>query len=106
VLSTSRTGQPQRWALVPAVVRAAAGVAVLALSPTGNELGWVWPPAMLALAVWMIVRSRRDLASRARVLVLYPVCTALALSAGVVCADSVRVRWTPDLEGRVLLARP
>jgi hypothetical protein len=31
---------------------------------------------------------------------------ALALSAGVVCADSVRVRWTPDLEGRVVLFRP
>lgn len=31
---------------------------------------------------------------------------ALALSVSVVCADSVRVRWTPDLEGRVLVARP
>lgn len=31
---------------------------------------------------------------------------ALALSPRVVCADSVRVRWTPDLEGRVILARP
>jgi len=31
---------------------------------------------------------------------------ALALAASVVCADSVRVRWTPDLEGRVLLGRP
>ena len=31
---------------------------------------------------------------------------ALALPASVVCADSVRVRWTPDLEGRVLLATP
>jgi len=31
---------------------------------------------------------------------------ALALSTSVVCADSVRVRWTPDLEGRVFLAKP
>jgi thiamine biosynthesis lipoprotein ApbE len=31
---------------------------------------------------------------------------ALALAVGVVCADSVRVRWTPDLEGRVVLFRP
>ena len=31
---------------------------------------------------------------------------ALALSANVVCADSVRVRWTPDLAGRVTLLRP
>ncbi|HEV8401116.1 MAG TPA: hypothetical protein VGQ18_14910 [Gemmatimonadales bacterium] len=31
---------------------------------------------------------------------------ALTLAASVVCADSVRVRWTPDLEGRVFVAKP
>ena len=39
---------------------------VLVVAPTGNELGWVWPPVVLALAVWMIVRARRDLHSRTR----------------------------------------
>ena len=80
-LSSRWTDQPQRWAKVPAVVMAAAAAFVLVVAPTGNEAGWVWPAAILALAVWMTVQSRRHLRSRARVLVLYPVFAALALSA-------------------------
>ena len=81
VLSERWTDQPQRWALVPTVFMALAGGSILALAPTGNELGWVWPPVVAALAVWMIVRARRDLRSRTRVWLLYPVCAALFLSA-------------------------
>lgn len=80
-LSSRWTDQPQRWAKVPAAVMATAGAFVLAVAPTGNEAGWVWPPALLALTVWMTVQSRRHLRSRARTLVLYPVFVALALSA-------------------------
>ena len=60
---------------------AVAAVTILVVAPTGNEAGWVWPPAILALVAWMVVRSRRALRSRARVVVLYPVFAALALSA-------------------------
>lgn len=60
---------------------AAAAVFVLVVAPTGNEAGWVWPPAILALAIWMTLQARRNLRSRARLLVLYPVFAALALSA-------------------------
>jgi pimeloyl-ACP methyl ester carboxylesterase len=81
VLSARWTDQPQRWAIVPAVFMALAGGSILAFAPTGNELGWVWPPVVAALAVWMIVRARRDLRSRTRVWLLYPVCVALFLSA-------------------------
>jgi pimeloyl-ACP methyl ester carboxylesterase len=80
VLSERRTNQPQRWAIVPAVFMALAGTSILMVAPTGNQLGWVWPPVVAALAVWMFVRSRRDLRSRARLL-LYPVVAALLLSA-------------------------
>ena len=80
MLSQRWTDQPQRWAFVPAAFMAIAGAVVLALAPTGNELGWVWPPVVFALAVWMIVRARRDLHSRTRVWIVYPVCVALALS--------------------------
>ena len=80
-LSVRRTSQPQRWAAVPAVAMALAGVSVLAFAPTGNQLGWVWPPAMIALTAWMIGRSRRALRSRTRVWLLYPVFAALLLSA-------------------------
>ena len=79
-LSQRWTDQPQRWALVPAAFMAIAGVVVLVFAPTGNELGWVWPPVVMALAVWMIVRARRDLHSRTRAWIVYPVCVALALS--------------------------
>ncbi len=80
LLSTHRTNQPQRWATVPAAAMSVAGVGMLTFAPTGNQLGWVWPPAVIALTVWMIVRSRRDLRSRTRVWLLYPVCAALVLS--------------------------
>jgi pimeloyl-ACP methyl ester carboxylesterase len=81
VLSARWTDQPQRWAIVPAVFMAVAGGSILASAPTGNELGWVWPPVVAALAVWMIIRARRDLRSRTRAWLLYPVCVALFLSA-------------------------
>ena len=67
-LTVRWTNQPQRWAFVPALVMAVAAATVLIAAPTGNELGWVWPPVVLALVVWMIVRARRDLHSRTRVL--------------------------------------
>src|SRR4051812_11771126 len=81
VLSERRTDQPQRWAFVPAGFMAITGTFVLAVAPTGNEAGWVWPPVVAALAVWMTVRSRRDLRSRTRVWMLYPVFASLLLSA-------------------------
>src|SRR5689334_19522408 len=59
VLSQRRTDQPQRWAFVPATFMAVAGVFVLAVAPTGNQLGWIWPPVVTALAVWIVVRARR-----------------------------------------------
>jgi len=81
VLTRRRTDQPQTWATVPAAAMAVAAMALLVFAPTGNEAGWVWPPAVLALVAWMAVQSRRHLRSRTRALVLYPVLTALALSA-------------------------
>ena len=81
VLSERWTDQPQRWAFVPAALMGFTGVSILALAPTGNESGWVWPPVAAALAVWIIVRARRDLRSRTRTWLLYPVCGALLLSA-------------------------
>jgi pimeloyl-ACP methyl ester carboxylesterase len=81
VLTAHRTDQPQHWAKVPAAVMGLAALFLLLVAPTGNEAGWIWPPAILALVAWMIARSRRTLRSRARLLVLYPVFAALALSA-------------------------
>lgn len=80
-LTKRRTDQPQPWANVPAVVMAAAAATILVLEPIGNQAGWLWPPAALALVAWMVTQARRHLRSRARVLVLYPVFAGLALAA-------------------------
>lgn len=79
-LSRRRTDQPQTWARVPAVAMTAAATTLLVLAPSGDEARWVWPPAVLALVVWMVIQSRRHLQSRARLFVLYPLFAALALS--------------------------
>ncbi len=81
VLSERRTAQPQRWAIAPAIVMAASGFGILAVAPTGNQLGWVWPPLLVALTGWMFARSRRELRSRTRVWLVYPVFAALLISA-------------------------
>jgi pimeloyl-ACP methyl ester carboxylesterase len=81
VFSERRTNQAQRWAIVPAAVMAGAGAIILVLAPTGNPLGWLWPPALAGLVAWMAIRARRDLDSRSRRWVLYPVFAALGLAA-------------------------
>lgn len=75
------TDQPQRWAWVPAGFMALAGVSVLLAASTSDRLEWVWPPLLLALVVWMIVRARRDLHTRTRPWLLYPVFAVLVLMA-------------------------
>lgn len=82
-LSTRWTDQPQRWAVVPAAVMAVAGGGLLIFRPGAdafNVLGWVWPPALIALAVWMTGQSRRNLRSRARRLILYPLFAAIGVA--------------------------
>src|SRR5436190_22945499 len=82
-LSVLWTDQPQRWAVVPAVVMALAGCGLLIFRPDANAfnvLAWIWPPALIALAVWMTVQSRRNLHSLMRPLVLYPLFVAVVIA--------------------------
>lgn len=77
-----RTDRPQRWATVPAVVMATAGVALLVLRPgeaAMNAAGWVWAPVMLALAIWSAVQARRSLATKARTWLVMPALALLAV---------------------------
>lgn len=79
-LSTRLTDQPQRWAVVPTVFMGLAGIIVLLASDAlVDALGWVWPPALLLLAVGVFLRARRDLHSRTRGWLLNPVLAALVL---------------------------
>lgn len=82
VLSTRLTSSPQRWAALPAVVMAMTGLALIAFAPGNAKLddaGWVWPPLLLALAVWIAVQVRKCLPGRTRWL-LYPVVATLAVA--------------------------
>jgi peptidoglycan/LPS O-acetylase OafA/YrhL len=73
LLSQRWTNQPQRWAIAPAAFMAVTGAGILVLAPTGNQLGWIWPPVVITLTIWMIVHARRALRSRTRVWLVYPV---------------------------------
>ena len=82
VLSVRFTDQPQRWAAVPALVMGLGGLLLIGFgSPVSRVLNWVWPPVMLAVAIWMFVRVRRQLRSRIGRWLLYPVIAVLALAA-------------------------
>ena len=80
VLSVQLTDQPQRWSVAPALFMGVSGLLLLAFgSPVRDVLDRVWPPALLALVVWMIIGARRQLRSRSRLL-LYPLLAVLALA--------------------------
>jgi len=84
VLSMRLTDQPQRWAFVPAAGMAATGLGLLVLAPGDAGLtsaGWVWPAALLMLAVWMGSRVRRCVAARSGRWLLYPVVAVMAAAA-------------------------
>lgn len=82
LLSRRFTDEPQRWAAVPAVFMGLGGLLLLAFGPPMRQaLSWVWPPVLLAMVVWMVMRVRRDLRSRGGRIQLYVVFTILALCA-------------------------
>jgi pimeloyl-ACP methyl ester carboxylesterase len=82
VLSVRFTDQPQRWAAAPALFMGLGGLLLVGFgSPVHQVLNWVWPPAMLALAIWMLVRVHRQLHSRGGRWLLYLVIAILALAA-------------------------
>jgi pimeloyl-ACP methyl ester carboxylesterase len=79
VLSVRFTDQPQRWAAAPAVFMGLGGLLlVLFGSSVQAVFSWIWPPAMLALAIWMGVQVRRQLRSRIGRWLLYSVIVILA----------------------------
>ena len=67
VLSVRFTDQPQRWAAAPAALMGLGGLLLVGFGSSVREvLDWVWPPVMLASAIWMIIRARRQLPGRSR----------------------------------------
>jgi pimeloyl-ACP methyl ester carboxylesterase len=83
-LSMRWTDQPQRWAAIPAVFMGLAGAGLLAFAPGGSVLdamGWVWPPLLLGLLAWTVVRVHRSLRSRTRSWIVYPMLGVYAMCA-------------------------
>jgi pimeloyl-ACP methyl ester carboxylesterase len=81
VFSVRFTEQPQRWAAAPALFMGVGGLLLVSFgSPVDQVLNWVWPPALLGLAVWMLVCVHRQLQSRGGRWLLYPVIAVLALA--------------------------
>lgn len=81
VLSVRFTDQPQRWAAAPALFMGVGGILLVWFgSPADEVLSWVWPPALAALVIWMVVRARRELHGRSRGWLFYPVTAMLALA--------------------------
>lgn len=83
-LSARLTDRPQRWAAVPAGAMALTATGLIVLAPSAaalSTLGWIWPPLLLALVVWMTRHTRRDEPSRTARWLLYPVFAILALAA-------------------------
>ena len=81
VLSTRFTNQPQRWAIAPAAFMGLGGLLLIVFGTAVHDvLDWVWPPALLALVVWMFMSAHRHLQSRSRRWLLYPVVAILALA--------------------------
>ena len=92
---SSRTGHPQRWAIVPAIAMALTGVALIASAPSDHTLEvltWGWPPLALALAGWTYLKMRRDLAGASRWLVS---ATLLVFAAAAVGAGARQVSTEP-----------
>jgi hypothetical protein len=68
-------------------------------APVDQVLNWVWPPAMLALVVWMVVCVHRQLQRRGGRWLLYPVIAVLALASiggGYQTLCSSRCQGLPD----------
>ena len=59
-------------------------------------LSWVWPPGVVGLVVWMIVRAHRQLRSRSSQWLLYPVIAMMALAAFAGGSETVRAALDED----------
>ena len=73
-----------RWAAVPAAALGLSGAALIIFTPnsqTLDTLGWIWPPLLLALVLWMTAQTRRQPPAHRRSWLLYPVFALMAFSA-------------------------
>lgn len=81
VLSGRVTDQPQRWAAVPAASMGLGGLVLIGFGSQAQAvLAWVWPPALLAMTIWMAIQARRQVRSISARCLLYPIFGILTLA--------------------------
>ena len=84
-LSTRYSAQPQTWMVVPAMFLGIVGLGLIVFQPDPaamDLLGWIWPPALAVLAVWMFMQVRRNLHGGGRWLVVPMIATLVLVAVG------------------------
>jgi pimeloyl-ACP methyl ester carboxylesterase len=107
ILTTRFSSESQSWTRVPGAVLAAIGLGLVALQPgpaVMDALGWLWPPAIALLAIWMIVQVRRQLRGRGRWIVMPVIATLVvfALGGGIVTVRSAMGPGASSASGRLV----
>src|SRR3954469_3817447 len=81
MFSMRRGDGAYRWAALPAAVLGLSAAALITLTPGTHALdtlGWIWPPLLLLLVVWMTAQTRRQTPGHRRAWLLYPVFAVMA----------------------------
>jgi pimeloyl-ACP methyl ester carboxylesterase len=82
LLSRVFTRRTQSWTLVPAAFLALAAAAAWSRSDLVSAVfAWVWPPLLLVVAVWAVVRAHRQVPGALARWLLYPLLGTLVLAA-------------------------
>jgi pimeloyl-ACP methyl ester carboxylesterase len=83
--SSRFSAQPQPWTAVPAGALGSIGLGLMVFQPGPvfmDFLGWMWPPAIAGLTVWMVGQVRADLRGRGRWLMVPMIATLLVFAIG------------------------
>jgi pimeloyl-ACP methyl ester carboxylesterase len=105
--STRFSAQPQTWTAVPAAVLGSIGLGLMVFQPGPvfmDFLGWVWPPAIAGLAIWMVIQVRGHLRGRGRWLIAPIIATLLvfAIGGGLATISAATTPSTPTATGRMI----
>jgi pimeloyl-ACP methyl ester carboxylesterase len=105
--SSRFSAQPQTWVVVPAIVLGSIGLGLIVFQPgpaVMDLLSWVWPPALVVLAIWMVLQVRGHLRGRGRWLVVPVIATLLvfAIGGGISTISAATASSAPTATGRMI----
>jgi pimeloyl-ACP methyl ester carboxylesterase len=105
--SSRFSAQPQAWTGVPAIVLGSIGLGLIVFQPgpaVMDLLSWVWPPALVVLAIWMVIQVRGHLRGRGRWLVVPVIATLLffAIGGGISTISAATASSASTASGRMV----